>query len=144
MKELARRAKAATMALGRERAKTAQLTSEVAQLKREQVASGAGASCAGGSGAGGSGAGASAACVSGVGACDAAARLEAASARVAEAREGEGGTLAARERELREVKERLHATSTRLHEARTAAIASKAELGRYQRALARAESHATR
>ena len=34
MKELAKRAKAATMALGRERAKCSQLASEVAQLKR--------------------------------------------------------------------------------------------------------------
>jgi hypothetical protein len=115
MKDLAKRAKAATMALGRERAKSAQLTSELATLKRE-----GGGGAAGASGGGGS---------------SAAARLEAASAAVRDGREG--GDPAARERELKESRDRLAAANARLHEAKVSAQSSKAELERYKRALAK-------
>ena len=123
MKELARRCKAATMALGRERAKTAQLTTELAQLKRD-------ASGGGGSGGSHGGAGAGAGTAGGP-----AARLESAAARVGEARDGVDA--AARDRELKESKERLAAANARLHEAKMSAQALKAELGKHQRALAR-------
>ena len=124
MKELAKRAKAATMALGRERAKCAQLTAEVAQLKRE-----------GGSGGGAGGNGGGAAGGGGGGSNSAAARLAEAHGRVSDERNGLDPD--ARERELKESKDRLAAANARLHEAKVACQSSKAELVRYQRALAK-------
>ena len=116
MKELARRAKAATMALGRERAKTASLMAEVAQLKQSASDAAASGAAAGGTAAG-----------------TAAARLESASARVGDARDGVDS--GARERELKEAKERLAAANARLHEAKVSGQTAKSELVKYQRAL---------
>ena len=130
MKELARRAKAATMALGRERAKTAQLASELASLKQQQQQQQGPPQGGGGGGPSVAGNGAVAAGALGSGA---AARLEAAAARVGEAREGISSQD--RERELKELRERLTATDRRLHEAKIAVQTSKQELERYQRAL---------
>ena len=130
MKELARRAKAATMALGRERAKTAQLASELASLKQQQQQQQGPPQGGGGGGPSVAGNGAVAAGALGGGA---AARLEAAAARVGEAREGISSQD--RERELKELRERLTATDRRLHETKIAVQSSKQELERYQRAL---------
>lgn len=126
MKELARRAKAATMALGRERAKTAELTKELAGLKQQQqqaastpaAGSGAAAALAGGGGG-------------------AAARLDAASARVNEAREGIENNV--KDRELKEMKQLLAAANARLHEAKVQGQALKAELSKYQQVCASAD-----
>ena len=112
MKELAKRAKAATMALGRERAKGAELTAELAQLKRERDGYTKAGTPAEGS---------------------AAARLAAASASVSDERNGLDPE--ARERELKESKKQLGEAHARLHEAKVSQQAAKAELEKYKRAL---------
>ena len=114
MKELAKRAKAATMALGRERAKSSSLTAELAQVKQRD-----GAATGGVGGGGGQGV--------------AAARLAEINARVIDERNGVDPE--ARDRELKEVKERLNAANQRVHQANISAQQSKAELQKYQRAL---------
>jgi hypothetical protein len=108
MKELARRAKAATMALGRERAKAAQLSAELTSLKKDAAAAAAG----GGSGGGPASAGGP----------SAAARLESASARLHEARDGLDA--AALERELKDTKaRRAERRAVARHRKRSAACA---------------------
>ena len=114
MREMLKRSKAAMMALGRERAKTAQLSAELAAAKQQQQPAPAPGGAAPGS---------------------AAERLESLSAAAREAREG--GVLRERERELKELKERSGAMVGKLHEQKVGNAALKAELLRYQRALAR-------
>ena len=114
MKELAKRAKAATMALGRERAKSSSLTAELAQVKQRDGAAAGGVGGGGGQGV-------------------AAARLAEINARVIDERNGVDPE--ARDRELKEVKERLNAANQRVHQANISAQQSKAELQKYQRAL---------
>ena len=96
MKDLTKRAKAATMALGRERAANAQLKADL--IKKTKEAEGGGG---GGSGGGG---------------LTAAQRLAAAQNAVGDGREGIDP--ATRERELKESREQLAAANARLHEAR--------------------------
>ena len=112
MKDLAKRAKAATMALNRERAKAAQFGAELDKLKKDGAVAPGGGGAEGGS---------------------AAARLEAAKALVADGREGLDP--AARERELKEARDRLGAANARLHEAKVSLQAVKADLERHKRAL---------
>ena len=113
MKDLAKRAKAATMALGRERAANAQLKADL--IKKTKEAEGGGG---GGSGGGG---------------LTAAQRLAAAQNAVGDGREGIDP--ATRERELKESREQLAAANARLHEARVGQQSLKAELDRHKRAL---------
>ena len=121
MRDLAKRAKAATMALGRERAANAQLKADLVKKTREAEGSGGGAA-ASGAGAGTAG-------------LSAAQRLAAAQSAVGEGREGIDP--ASRERELKEAKDALAAASARAHEARLAQQSLKAELDRYKRALSK-------
>ena len=118
MRELAKRSKAATMALGRERAETARLKGEVAALRRE---------------AGERTAGSRPSTTSVAPAGSAAARLEAANAAVRAGREAPE----VKDREIKELRERSAYTAARLHEAKLAVQSTRAELARYQRALAK-------
>ena len=93
-KELAKRSKAATMALGKERAKAAQLAADLAAAKKE---------------------------------------LEKAAVPAGGA--GDAGAVGASE--LKEAKSQLAANNAKLHEQKVAAQALRAELQRYQRALAK-------